>query len=379
MRWAEKARKFVRRVRKPASFVNGIKAAYAITARPSVNPAQLMSAQIEITLRCNLACPMCENPLIQETTGDMTFEQFKGILDQMPYLVSLNLTGIGESLMNRDLWPMLEEAKRRGLYVWFTSNGTLLTAGFARRLIEVGLDELVISFDGASAPTFDAVRLGARFADVVRNVERLQAIKRELGRTNLKLAFGITVVRDNIDEVPDIVRLAARLDVAEAIIGTALVDLDSPDAILRPDTPKPTRVQIAAMTEQARRVGKESGVRVSIAAPETARGRECNCVKPWTTCYITKDGWFFPCCDVTQRRIPRAELVKHAFGNVITGRLADFWNGEEYRRLRRGIADPSVRWALCKTCVRCHPMPREEAAPAARRPVGGPAGVEVRA
>lgn len=363
MGWIAKARKFVRRTRSPAAFLNGLKTGYAIAFRPRVTPAQIMTAQIEITLRCNLACPMCENPLIQENKGDMTFEQFKGILDQMPYLISLNLTGIGESLMNKDVWRMLEYAKRKGVYVWFTTNGTILTESIARKLIQVGVDELVISFDGASSDTFDKIRLGARFADVVRNLERLQRIKRELKRGNPKLAFGITVVRDNLGEVPDIVRIAAGLGIQETIIGTGLVELDSPDAILDPNTPKPTRGQIAAMIDRAQRIGKEDGVMVRVAVPETARGKECNCIKPWTTCYITKDGWFFPCCEVTQRRIPRDQLVKHALGNVITGRLADFWNGEGYQKLRRGISDPRERWDLCTGCVRCHQMPGEDAQP----------------
>lgn len=359
MRLIDKGLKFVKRVRDPASFLNGVKSAYAIAFRPNVTPAQIMSAQIEITLRCNLACPMCENPLIQENKGDMTFEQFKGILDQMPHLISLNLTGIGESLVNKDVWRMLEYAKSKGIYTWFTTNGTLLTEGISGKLIAIGVDELVISFDGANSETFDKVRFGARFDDVVEKLERLQKIKKELGSSSPKLAFGITVVRDNLAEVPDIVRIAAGLGIEETIVGTGLVRLDSRDAIHDPKTPRPTNRQIQEIVNEAVQIGRERGVKATVAVPETAKGKECNCIKPWTTCYITKDGSFFPCCEVTQRRIPREQLVEYALGNVITGKLSDFWNGEAYQKLRRGISDPKERWILCKGCVRCHKMPSE--------------------
>lgn len=359
MRLIDKGVKFVKRVRDPASFLNGVKSAYAIAFKPNVTPAQIMSAQIEITLRCNLACPMCENPLIKENEGDMTYDQFKGVLDQMPYLISLNLTGIGETLMKKDVWRMLEYAKSKGIYVWFTTNGTLLTEGISKKLVNIGVDELVISFDGANSETFDKVRLGACFNDVVEKLERFQKIKKDLKSNSPKLVFGITVVRDNLAEVPDIVRIAAGLGIQETIIGTGLVQLDSPDAIHDPKTPRPTNGQIQEIVHEAVRSGQERGVKATVAVPETARGKECNCTKPWTTCYITKDGSFFPCCEVTQRRIPRERLVEHALGNVITGRLSDFWNGEAYQKLRRGISDPKQRWILCKGCVRCHKMPSE--------------------
>ena len=63
--------------------------------------------EIEVTTRCNLKCIICEHTYWDEPNRDMSFEQFKGIVDQFPKLKWIGLTGIGESFINKDFMKML--------------------------------------------------------------------------------------------------------------------------------------------------------------------------------------------------------------------------------------------------------------------------------
>ena len=46
--------------------------------------------EIETTTRCNLKCIMCEHTYWKEQNRDMTFEQFKYIVDQFPKFQKLH-------------------------------------------------------------------------------------------------------------------------------------------------------------------------------------------------------------------------------------------------------------------------------------------------
>ena len=53
-----------------------------------------------------------------------------------------------------------------------TTNALLLTPGLARGLLEAGLDQLVVSIDGASAEAFGRVRSGASLEKVIDQCSR---------------------------------------------------------------------------------------------------------------------------------------------------------------------------------------------------------------
>ncbi|MFQ6085939.1 MAG: radical SAM protein, partial [Candidatus Bathyarchaeia archaeon] len=82
--------------------------------------------QIEPTLRCNLRCRMCVRTYWRKRSGDLGFENYQRIVDQFPHLRQLNLTGVGESLLNRDFFRMVEYAKSRKIYVKLFDSGTML-------------------------------------------------------------------------------------------------------------------------------------------------------------------------------------------------------------------------------------------------------------
>jgi len=349
--------KYKHRLVHPTPLINAAVAdVYTVSKRPARSPTGVMSAQIETTLRCNLACPMCENRLIKDPKNDMTLEQFRKVIDGMPTLISINLTGIGESLLNKDIFDMIAYAKKKGIYVWFTTNGTLLVEHVNKRLIELGVDELVISFDAADPAMFEQIRLGATFKQVTGNLREFVALKKKLGKSKPHLSFGNTVVWDNLQDVPKIVEVAADLGIEKVIVGANLVLVDSPEAVVNPKVKKASRHEIREIFEEAKRVGKEKGVEVVIADYIAAceNPELCDCVRPWTTCYIMKDGSIFPCCEVTQRRVPREIMQKFALGNAIETPFHKIWNTKRYQDLRDGITkDLGKRYDFCKGCMRC--------------------------
>src|SRR6266536_4720299 len=140
------------------------------------------SIQIECTTRCNLKCEFCELSYWTEKPSDLKLANMQKMVAHLPHLKRLDLTGIGESLMNRDFFKIVEFLKSRGVYVTLNDNFTLMTDKTARRIIELGVDQIFLSLDGATKETYEKIRAGANFEKVLQNARGLVRIKREMGK-----------------------------------------------------------------------------------------------------------------------------------------------------------------------------------------------------
>src|SRR5437764_7904327 len=103
----------------------------------------------------------------------MDFEQFTRLIDQFVNVQELHLQGLGEPMMHPRFFDMIAYAAEKGIRVTTNSNLTLLNERRAERCVTSGLDCLHISLDGATAETYERIRVRAHFDRVVHNVERL--------------------------------------------------------------------------------------------------------------------------------------------------------------------------------------------------------------
>src|SRR5688572_4732889 len=156
---------------------------------------------------------MCEISYWTEPGGDLEIEKLRTMLDHLPRLRRVDLTGIGEALMNRGFFKALKLLKSRGLYVTLNDNFTMMTEEAARRIIELGVNQIFISLDGATKQTYEQIRVGANFEKVIGNARRLVQIKKEMGKKRPEVKVNAVVSSDNYREIPDIVDLADDLGI----------------------------------------------------------------------------------------------------------------------------------------------------------------------
>lgn len=116
----------------------------------------------ESTLRCNLRCLHCGSSC--EPTSpvkELSPEQILAIVDTIGEdfdgrRIFVSITG-GEPLLRPDLYQVVERMSSYGMGSCIVTNGTLLTAEKARRLIDAGMRTVSISVDGPEA-VHEAVR-----------------------------------------------------------------------------------------------------------------------------------------------------------------------------------------------------------------------------
>jgi MoaA/NifB/PqqE/SkfB family radical SAM enzyme len=138
---------------------------------------------VESTSICNLRCTFCAGTYEKYSYGSMSFDLYKRIIDEgsKKGLYSVKLNFRGEPLLHPQISDFVSYAKKKGIAdVFFNTNATKLTENMGRKLIEAGLDRLIISFEGYTRDVYEANRVGASFDSVVQNVKAFSRLRKKL-------------------------------------------------------------------------------------------------------------------------------------------------------------------------------------------------------
>jgi radical SAM protein with 4Fe4S-binding SPASM domain len=164
-----------------------------------------------LTERCNLACRHCvvdAGPTRYSEEDELTLEECRDLIDQLADfgVSSLILSG-GEPLMRPDLLEIAEYAGERGLHMQVATNGALVTKEVATRLAAIGKVEAQVSLDGATPQVHDD------FRQVAGTWERAIQGIRNLVAAEIPVMMAAAVTKANIDQIPNLYKLAADLRV----------------------------------------------------------------------------------------------------------------------------------------------------------------------
>jgi MoaA/NifB/PqqE/SkfB family radical SAM enzyme len=143
---------------------------------------------------------MCPYPQMTRKKEHMPMELYRKIIDDAVEcrIKYVDLNVYNEPLPNDRLPEVIRYAKIKGLPEGFTSNGTVATSNEMAEILETGIDEIIISFDGSSKDTYEKIRVGARFEVTQANI--LHTI-REPNRLGLdKPLKRVTCVMQEIQE-----------------------------------------------------------------------------------------------------------------------------------------------------------------------------------
>ncbi len=319
---------------------------------------------LEVTNRCNLLCTTCPRTYEElEPEADMPWDLFTNIVNQFDSIQRVVLHGVGEPMLVKDLPERIEFLKKRGIYVLFNTNGTLLNEANGERLLNTGLDELRVSLDAAESSVFQMVRGRDMFDRIVRNLTRFRRRQRDLGVASPRVSLWLTGLRETIGQLESFVRLAHRMDVQEVYLQRLVFFNDNPIGLARSESAlfEKTTAQEEEAIQRADELARELGLSFNASGATEPRAsvrqsRENQpwslCRRPWTLMYFTATGRALPCCI--------APFSMHGYDSFTLGdatqqSLREIWNGDRYVEFRanlmssqppRACANCGLRWSL---------------------------------
>ena len=313
----------------------------ALQKRRKPTPHLPLEIFVEVSNRCNIRCVMCARPEeMGIETGDISMDHIDRVSELFSGSLMLHAYGFGEPFMNPHFFRLLDRAKRKFAYVDFFTNGMALSRDKARRVVDMGVDRITFSIDGATAPTFESLRVGARFDTVLGNMRSLHEEKLRQGSEVPKVDINFIAMQSNFHELPELAEIAGEAGVAHLNVKPLVTYAYKPalDNLRRTYRPEKDD-EILDMT--ARLCG-EKGISLDTApylntAPslenrgEEQKGRRPNrsvCFQPWKTMYVTLTGQIKTCC------FAHGPIL----GSLDQDSAGDIWFGEAYEALRDRIA-----------------------------------------
>jgi MoaA/NifB/PqqE/SkfB family radical SAM enzyme len=308
-----------------------------------LRPPLPRSLYLETTSRCNSLCETCILTFGgREPQKDLTWPEFRTIVDQFPVLDRVLLHGIGEPLLNRDLPRMVSHLKARGAIVLFNSNAITLGDRLGRALIDAGLDELRVSLDATTPETYARIRGVDAFARVVANLERFAATKRELRASWPQVSLWFTALRDNIQEIPGLVPLARRVEAAgihlQRLVYNGLGLATAEQSLfgrLREWEAEALGGAEAAAGAAGIAFDASGAATPEVSLTPTHADRPWSaCRRPWSLAYVTVHGNVLPCCI--------APFITQHYEGIVLGNLhrqslEEVWEGSRYLAFRSAI------------------------------------------
>lgn len=285
---------------------------------------------IEVTNRCNLTCPTCQlgNELAYKgyNQADLTFEQVKSIIDQIPSLIYVTLQGVGEPLMNKDIMKMIRYCTDKGISTYINTNGTFLNEKRAHELLDAGLTDLSISVNSFDEKVFADTRSGASIKKVAENAQKFLDIRKSRNVKRPVVSFRAILMKETEPHMEELVLKSAAMGI-DVLYIQLFVDYIADKRLWQSSLPEDAVAKLSEKLEWLKKQVKMSIVTESFGESSNNLGQ---CKLPWFSPNVTAEGFVTPCCTISNPSIIN-------MGNIFESSFEEIWNSEKFVNFRGGF------------------------------------------
>ena len=179
----------------------------AVQSRQTVLSSKPTWINLSNSTTCNLNCVMCGKEYHSESE-DSVSRTMAAVKSFLPEVKELFLTGNGDPFARPDTRDFLLNLDGTGypdLKINLLTNGLLLPK-YWDRISRLNFGFVDISVDAATSRTYEKIRSGGKWADLILCLETLRK-NRDIAP---QVTINMTVMRDNYREIPQFVELAAK-------------------------------------------------------------------------------------------------------------------------------------------------------------------------
>ena len=267
----------------------------------------------------------------------MSFENFKIIIDKMPFLKRIGLYNWGEPFLNIQIFDIIKYAEMKKIAVTIHSNFSLKRdENFFKSIINSGLSNLSISLDGASQKTYEKYRIGGNYDLVIENLKKLVSAKKELNSLKPDITWQYIVNKYSEHEIENTKLIAEKLGI-ELLMHKIGLSEDLPDSNFTDSIEENKKNWLPQNVEYVKKYYTDKAVFPIYDYP---------CHYLFSFIVINFDGNVFPCCYISD--------IKYSFGNVLNESFDEIWNNNLFLYSRKlfyyTIFKPKKENSICITC-----------------------------
>lgn len=304
------------------------------------------SLNLMMTDTCNSQCIMCgKDYKICGTKDYLSMNDIETIYSHldMNSVVDVIYGGGGEPFLNPDLAEIATYTARVQPSIQHTVISNFIQ--WRQPVVEALMDanvNFLISLNAASRDTYKTISGVAAFDSVTDHVKRLTSINSNR-RDPVKISISMILMRQNINELPDFVRLASDLGVEDVktlyvrVYPEKYRDKEGIEtSIVTEDSLFYHQDLCSRQIEETERVAQELKIDFD-HEPLFTQGKKCtrNCAEPWKSLFINFNGDVYPCPASEILFKPKVDGGIYKSGNIIDQHYKEFWNNEFWQTLRK--------------------------------------------
>jgi len=362
---------------------------------PVIREKRFLRVKLDMVTRCQLRCVMCHfaHPDFKESPVTMGGELLEKVgNDLFPRAHDVVLSSSAEPLLAKDLPRALELCREHEVPNFhFSTNLFAMSRKIMEKCIEVQMPLLTVSVDAATKETFERIRPPGKWDTLMDRFDLVKEIKDASGSEFPHLSATAVLMRSNIGEMPDLIRLMATKGVTQmnfvhmAVMGglgiedetlmndpklcnetlremrrvadevgiEAMIPMEIPEKIAADTVTDAARSSDgggSALLQSAEMKGVEGSYNVAqylnhkidefLLKAKKKEDHQRACYFPWYYIHVNPDGTVFPC---------GSWFEFSTFGDFNTQTFEEIWTGKDFTELRRQIRHMELR-DVCANC-----------------------------
>lgn len=298
------------------------------TTQKYLHYGEVESLSIEPANTCNLRCPEC--PVGKKTLNRLikflSFNKFKKIIDQSyQKLIYLQLYFQGEPFIHKQIYDFISYAVSKNIFISTSTNGHFLDNENCEKIVNSGLQQLIISIDGTTQETFEKYRKGGSLEKVLMGIRNLQKAKTKKQKKLPHIVIQFVVFSTNEHQIEEIKMIAKGLKINDLRLKNAQLENFENGNELMPKNKKYRRYK-----------KNKKGIY------ELKRKNNFKCFRVWSSAVVSSNMELLPCCF--------DKSAEYSFGSVKLKTLKQEWKNKLAINFRKNVWKNSSKYPICKNC-----------------------------
>ena len=330
----------------PRAYINWFRSNYEMMRQTSRIRSRPLKLTIDTVNSCQLRCPLCPTGLQvhDRKVGIMDIQQFSDLMKEVgDYLFIIDFYNWGEPLLNKHIDDFIKLANSYRISTELSTNLSFkLDDERIREIVESGLNEIIVSIDGATQESYGQYRRRGDIELVLDNMRRIIAMKHKLNSDTPIMTWRFLVFAFNEHEVEMAREMANDIGINKFIATSAYLDEGYYPV---PDHEKELMKDWNPVTPEYRLYDRrENGVFISKRKQLPVASR---CDWHYMSAAINSDGGVAPCCVLYKKEDDFGVLGKDSAPGFM-----DIMNNEKFVAIRDFFAGKRKEPAnlVCERC-----------------------------
>jgi radical SAM protein with 4Fe4S-binding SPASM domain len=224
---------------------------------------------------------------------------------------------------------MISYAKENGLLVHTSTNGHYLnTKEQARKVIDSGLDSLIVAVDGIDQQTYEKYRKNGSLQSVINAVENLVTERTSLGVSHPRITLRFIVMKHNEHQLDQVEKFAKDLGVDALTFRSAVVRRSNVDF----------EESLTPLSAEYKRFNPKRATTVGSGT----KSLNSYCHRPYANLTVFSNGDVVTCENDFNATLPLGNVAEQSIWNILTSYKAK----EFYKAFSKDLD----QFVFCKEC-----------------------------